>query len=116
MSPPLTDNDPTPNPDDLSPAALNKTMRRVLERLKALEAQAIIDTINEHEDRLDTHGERLDTHELRHEASEKRQAATDLRHEREITATAMWREASDKKLEAIYDGIGRLEAHAGTKP
>lgn len=111
----LNPEDPTPNPDDLSPAALNRTMRRVLERLKALEAQAIIDTINEHEDRLDTHGERLDTHEQRHEASEKRQAATDLRHERELTATAMWREASDKSLAAISDGIGRLEKALGTK-
>lgn len=109
MSSTLGPDDPTPNPDAMTPAQVNTTLRRLLERVKALEDHRIVDTINEHEDRLDTHGERLDAHDARH-------AATEARHQKEYAATSLWREGHDKKLSAIGDGIGRLENALGTKP
>lgn len=70
---PIAHDAPTPNPEAAPTleevwrvvADQRREIKRLTQRLSALENQDIITTINQHDDRLDTADERLDGHDGR---------------------------------------------------
>ena len=95
----MSDFDKTPVPGEPTMAELHALVRRLLERVKALETSRIIETINEHEERLDTHDERFDDAEK-----------TLLELRRANDAASMWRTAIGLKTDDTNAVVHRLAA------